>query len=81
MASCDVEDNHSLMKLHTHKLETQSFQKMYDCPRYLDNKGRSQLSQEQKCSPIIKKMQFLQILQILSYEMTAGIILKYSSWS
>ena len=60
MASCDLEDNHSLMKLYTHKLETRSFQRMCGFPRFVDNKQLSQLSQEQKCSPDNRwKMWFL----------------------
>ena len=36
MTSCDLKDNHSLMWLYTHKLETQGFQKMYSIfPFYL----------------------------------------------
>ena len=50
--------------------------------RSVDNKGLYHLSQEQKCSPANhRKMQFLQNLQSFWYEMTAGMILKYSSWS
>lgn len=37
----DLLDNHSLMKLYKHKLETEDFQRMCGFHRYIDNKGDS----------------------------------------
>ena len=51
MTSCDLLDNHSLMKLYVHKLEIQGFQKMYGFPKYVDNEWVGQQFPEQKFSP------------------------------
>ena len=49
MNYCDLSDNHSLMKLYNHKLETESIQRMFDFPNYIYNKGVSVQFLEQKC--------------------------------
>ena len=70
-------DNHSLMKVYTHKLETQSFQRMCGFPQSVDNKG---LSFKVIISQLLKNV-ILAKSKFFLYQMTAEIILKYSSWS
>ena len=61
MTSCDLEDNHSLMKLYTQKLETQSFQTIRGFLSCLKNRSANR-----------RKMQFF---LSFCYETTAGIVL------